>query len=159
MFQNDNNPLSRFSIPLFWVQVFLAPLGSLVGGLVLAALIDVTLRTVLSGAPPTEDIISYLVFGSVGLATGYGVQIAIPAAIESGGRWVWIPPFGLVVWALVVELGKDPSGATSALFLTDPQRPLQGLPIVLLTCPALGAFCYSVGICLAGLRTRNLPAD
>jgi hypothetical protein len=160
----DPTPLSRFSMPLFWCQMFVAPVGGLYFGTIFVVIVwQVMAKVIGVGADSVEgDLTGYLTFALTGAALGYGIQRAIPQAAESGGRWVWIPPVCVVVLGVLEELNRDSHGVVGALFVVS-HRQWESLGVLFLTWPAVSSCFYSAGIAIASrlapraLKSSNPP--
>jgi hypothetical protein len=94
MFDYESEPRA-FSSPLFLVQLFAAPLGSLICGGLATHLVGKMLRI------KDGNLLGYLFYSAFGLVWGYKMQISFARSIESLGRWIWIPPVCLAIfWIL-----------------------------------------------------------
>jgi len=123
-----------FSPGLFLVQFVVAPLGGLALGLVAYIVLEEFFRT------KNNLFLGYFGFSIQGFILGFKLQKAFPRAIESGGRWVWIPPvINLSVWILR-ELERG-SNSQAADFFASP-----GIQLILITWPAIASCSYSIGI-------------
>src|ERR1700722_7042967 len=94
MFDFEVRP-TGFSPALFVIQLVLAPLGGLILGLLVFVFLEEVFRL------RNSNLLGYLCFSVQGFILGYKMQTAFPRAIQSGARWVWIPPVcNLGVWIL-----------------------------------------------------------
>ena len=93
MFNQEPEPRG-FSPPLFLVQLFAAPLGSLIcGGLA---------AEVFRGMMPAAgNLRGYFFYSFFGFVLGYKMQVSFLRAIDSGGRWIWIPPVCLAILSIL----------------------------------------------------------
>ncbi len=150
MFDSYKLESRGFSPPIFVAQLVGAPLGGLIlGGLayvLMAALFRVKDSTWLG----------YFSFSVEGFLLGYQVQTAIPRAIESGGRWVWIPPLCILAFGVLIELGRGSNSQVGELFVFPSTRGSEGaLGMVLITWPLVASCLYSIGIHAASKPPRT----
>jgi len=141
MFDSYEIPPRGFSPAFFVVQFIVAPLGGLVFGMVAYVVMEELFRV------KDSTLLGYLVFSIQGFILGYRLQAAFPRAVESGGRWVWIPPIcNLAVWVYrELERGQ---GSQAAWFFSFPSThgSDEGIAMVLITWPALASCFYSIGV-------------
>ncbi len=154
MFDYDTEQVG-FSAPIFVFQLVGAPLGTLIAGTVLSALVEG-----LFGAK-NSNLIPYVCFSLEGFLFGYTFQTCRPRAHQSGGTWIWIPPVCLLAWGVLDELFRR--HGTAVLDFFDATRPGPGVVYAMgfLTLPAIGTCFYSIGVMTARMRalSRWRPAQ
>ncbi len=140
---------SGFSVPLFMLQMFLAPLGVLVFGLLAATSVEDLLG--IRGS----DLIAYSSFSLVGFVPGYSTQTAIPRSLQSGGAWVWIAPVCILGYGVLDEFSRHPDSVVGTYFLQRPGFGPAGLAEAFFTLPAVATCFYSIGITVANRPART----
>lgn len=152
MFDSYEAEPRGFSPSLFVVQVVVAPLAGLIMGGVTYLLIEELFRV------KFNTLLGYVVFSVQGFIVGYKLQAALPRAIESGGRWVWILPSLVLMWGLTVELARGPNSQVADFFALPPSG-TGGLLMLLFTLPLVASCFYSVGVVAASRPPRRGPWD
>src|SRR6476646_6500162 len=105
---------SGFSVPLFMLQMFLAPLGVLIVGLFVATSVEDLLGV------RGSDLVPYIGFSLVGFLLGYSTQTAIPRSFQSGGPWVWFAPVCILGYGVLDSFSRHPDRVLGTYFLTRP---------------------------------------
>ena len=90
-----------FSAGLLVFQLFAVPPLCLVSSFALLLLIEKGTSNEFA-----SNLLGYLLFAGVGTLYGSIVQTKFPRAVESGGRWIWVPPVGLLTWGVVFDLAR-----------------------------------------------------
>jgi hypothetical protein len=135
----------RFSMPLFWMQILGVPFGLMICGLSVSLVVATYIPglKMLGSAVHGDIIIGYPCYAATGFIIGYLVGKSAAQAYFSGGRWVWIAPMCLLLWALVDEpealsrsieeafLGQDTAGA---------------VVMTMVTLPVVASCFYSIGL-------------
>jgi hypothetical protein len=147
MFDHYEVRSSGFSALLFTLQMFLAPLGVLLCGLLITELLEGLFN--FSGS----DQAAYLSFGLVGFVQGYTTQTAIPRSLQSGGSWVWIAPACILGVGLIDQFNRSPGTLIATYFLS--RLRFTGFEEVFFTLPAVGTCFYSFGIVAASRPART----
>jgi len=140
---------SRFSPIFFILQLFLAPLGSLICGLVIAGLLENLFGV------RNNNFVSYSSFVLEGFILGYATQTAYPRAQQSGGLWVWIPPVCMAIYAVIEQFERNPGKLIGNYFLFRSGSGIEGMGIVFVTLPAISSCFYSVGILIASRPAKT----
>ena len=130
-----------FSPTLFVIQLILAPLGGLILGLLVYALLEEVFRA------RNSNLLGYIGFSIQGFILGYKMQTAFPRAIESWGPWIWtVPVCNVGLWIL----NDNGPNSQVADFFVFPHGPgLGGIEMVLITWPAVASCFYSFGVIVA----------
>ena len=89
-------------------------------------------------------LIGYSVYAIVGFALGRVIQKAYPTAYQSGGRWAWALPTGILAWAILDQLSRAPYLVITDYFLPPPGN--EGPGMVLITWPMIATCFYTVGL-------------
>jgi hypothetical protein len=147
LFDSYEIPEHGFSPAQFLVQLVLAPLGGLVLGLIASTFLETLFRA------KDSNLLGYIGFSIQGFLLGYKMQKAFPRAIESGGRWVWIPPVLVLLLGMLYDLSLR--GGTPIAQSFWPRPGPGGIGMVLITWPAVASCFYSVGVNAASRSPRN----
>jgi hypothetical protein len=142
MFDYQSEPRG-FSPALFLVQLFAAPLGSLICGGLATELVQEMLRA------KHGNLFGYLLYSGFGFVIGYKMQVSFPRAIESGGRWIWIPPVCLATFSVVHYSSVFHRSMLPDYLWPTPGPDLKGIELLVVTLPAIGSCFYSIGAILA----------
>ena len=132
-----------FSPLLFVLQLVVAPLGGLIFGLILSLVLEAVLHV------KESNSVLYLSFALQGFLLGYKIQARVPHAIQSFGKWVWIPPFCILAWSFLYELWLFPSSAVHDQFWPGSGDPGGAYLIILVTLPVVASAFYSIGVIAA----------
>jgi len=128
------------------VGAFIVSLGSQAVGAYLIPLVIVTaFADVISPGPDSlkSDVLSDGFVAAVGLALGLTVCILIPTAARTG-RWVWIAPAGLLVWAILWEFSLGGFDVLTTTF----GHGEAGYGQLFITAPLMACLCYSAVMAL-----------
>ncbi len=161
MFENYNRP-PGFSPGVFVAQVFAVPFLSLIVGLLIAAPVTTFVSQLFIGEGKESlpgEIAAYGAYAAVGAALGHMGRNISSRAVVSGGRWIWVPPAGLLVLGLIDELRRSGPRAIADFFAPslDESSGERGIVFVLLTMPAVACACYSCSMVLAHRSRRAAP--
>ena len=150
MFDYESEPRG-FSPSLFLVQLFTAPLGSLICGGLATLLVGEMLRI------KDSNLLGYLCFSAFGFVLGYKMQVSFPRSIESGGPWIWLPPVCLAIISVASNWSQFHQSTLPVYFWPSPgpDRSYGGLLVAL---PAVATCFYSLGVILAN-RTDQTSWD
>jgi hypothetical protein len=133
------------SVLLCVLQLFFAPFGCLVLGVLMGGLIEQLLHVVTRDRR-ADLVLDYVVFILVGFALGYFIQTAFPRARYSGGLWVWVAPCCILALG-ILDQSRAPGTVIGTYFVFTPGD--EGLGVALITLPAVASCCYSVGLVVA----------
>ncbi len=144
MFDYEVKP-SGPSVLLLVLQLFFAPFGCLVFGLLTAGFFEQLLH-VITRDRSADLLLGYAVFILVGFVLGYMIQRALPRARQSGGPWVWVVPCCILAWG-VLDQSRAPGTVIGTYFVFTPGD--EGVGVGLITLPAVATCSYSLGVFVA----------
>lgn len=148
MFDYESEPRG-FSPPLFLVQLFAAPLGSLICGGLATLLVGEMLRIKDGNLP------GYLFYSAFGFVWGYKMQVSFARSIESGGRWIWIPLVCLMIFWMLHESSAFHRSMLPDYFWPTSGPDLKGIEMYIVMLPTIGSCFYSLGVILANRTDRT----
>jgi hypothetical protein len=93
----------------------------------------------------------YLAAALAGMAIGYWVQLHDDRMDASLGRWIWIPPVCLVLFAMTYDISV---GQSASHFFNGSGPGLSGVEMFVFTLPAVACCFYAVGITLASRKQK-----
>ena len=123
------------------IGAFIVRVAAQTVGAYLIPLVTITgLAGVIAPGPESvkSDVLSDGFVAAVGLALGLIVSILIPTAARTG-RWVWIAPTGLLVWALLWEFSLGDFDVLTIMF----GQGEAGYGQMFITAPLMACLCYS----------------
>ena len=147
--EQDTAP-APFSIPLFLLQLILVPPTVLLfGGFTWGIGFEFGLLATGSNGPSAvANAIGYTLCGLTGYGIGRLVKHWLPRLARSGGKFVWVLPALVLIFALLNELRMG-SSRIGSYFIARPGMGGEGWGIIVVTIPAVGCCFYSLAIALA----------
>ena len=126
----------EFSFFGYGFQLVLAYFGTLIGFFVVAIALG----------PRADSPVWQILYYPVVLLLAVGLALAVSRLAPTStieGRWVWVPPVGLVAFGIAWSLYLNHPSEASDTFYFGNEGGEAGLVLYLVTLPAWGCCCYS----------------
>jgi len=101
------------------------------------------------------NLLGYLFYSAYGFVWGYKMQVSFARSIQSGGRWIWIPPVCLAIFCILYDSSAFHRSMLPDYFWPTSGPDLKGMEMFIVTLPTIGSCFYSLGIILANRTDRT----